>query len=120
MDTEKEVYEKAYEVLCQRARKTLEAFDKRWVFEKFTVTEFHRCSCEHVLAIECSKSESVMHWTVDMMSKDKRAYSYLPQTMEAVPQGKDMQAIMEKAGFHNVRFKPFTFGLSTMYLADKR
>ena len=40
--------------------------------------------------------------------------------MEAVPQGKDMQAIMEKAGFHNVSFKPFTFGLSTMYLADKR
>lgn len=65
-------------------------------------------------------SHAVMPLVGKLVSKDKRAYSYLPQTMEAVPQGKDMQAIMEKAGFHNVSFKPFTFGLSTMYLADKR
>ena len=55
-----------------------------------------------------------------LVSKDKRAYSYLPQTMEAVPQGDKMKAIMEHAGFADVNFKAFTCGLSTMYLAEKR
>lgn len=54
-----------------------------------------------------------------LLSKDKRAYSYLPQTMQAFPQGEVMQGIMERAGFHEVRFKRFTFGLSTMYIGQK-
>ena len=55
-----------------------------------------------------------------LVSKDKRAYSYLPQTMEAVPQGNKMKDIMEHAGFADVSFKAFTCGLSTMYLGAKR
>ena len=55
-----------------------------------------------------------------LVSKDKRAYSYLPQTMEAVPQGDKMKAIMESVGFADVSFKAFTCGLSTMYIAGKR
>jgi demethylmenaquinone methyltransferase/2-methoxy-6-polyprenyl-1,4-benzoquinol methylase len=54
-----------------------------------------------------------------MISKDKRAYSYLPATMEAFPQGEEMQKILEKAGYRDVAFKRFTFGLSTMYTAKK-
>lgn len=64
-------------------------------------------------------SHAVMPLVGKLVSKDKRAYSYLPQTMEAVPQGKNMQAIMEKAGFEDVRFKAFTFGLSTMYIGKR-
>ena len=64
-------------------------------------------------------SHAVMPLVGKLVSKDKRAYSYLPQTMEAVPQGKDMQSIMEKAGFEDVRFKAFTFGLSTMYIGKR-
>ena len=54
-----------------------------------------------------------------LVSKDKRAYSSLPQTMEAFPQGKEMKAIMEHAGFADVSFKAFTCGLSTMYIGKK-
>ena len=54
-----------------------------------------------------------------IISKDKRAYSYLPATMEAFPQGEEMQKILEKAGYRDVAFKRFTFGLSTMYTAKK-
>ena len=54
-----------------------------------------------------------------LLSKDKRAYTYLPRTMQAFPQGEVMQAIMERAGFHDVSFKRFTCGLSTMYVAAK-
>ena len=39
--------------------------------------------------------------------------------MEAFPQGEEMQKILQKAGFKDVQFKRFTFGLSTLYTATK-
>ncbi len=54
-----------------------------------------------------------------LVSKDSKAYSYLPATMEAFPQGEVMQRILEHAGYVDVRFKRFTFGLSTLYTAAK-
>lgn len=54
-----------------------------------------------------------------LVSKDKCAYSYLPATMEAFPQGEVMQQILYKAGFSKVAFKRFTGGICTMYLAQK-
>ena len=55
-----------------------------------------------------------------LISKDHSAYSYLPATMAAFPQGEVMQGILRKAGFGDVRFKRFTFGLSTMYTPTKQ
>lgn len=54
-----------------------------------------------------------------IISRDTNAYTYLPATMEAFPQGEEMQHILTKAGFNEVTFKRFTFGLSTMYCAKK-
>ena len=54
-----------------------------------------------------------------VISRDAQAYSYLPATMEAFPQGEVMQGILQKAGFCDVTFKRFTGGLSTLYLAEK-
>ena len=53
------------------------------------------------------------------ISKDTKAYNYLPASMEAFPQGEEMQKILQKAGFKDVQFKRFTFGLSTLYTATK-
>lgn len=64
-------------------------------------------------------SHVVMPTLGRIISKDKRAYTYLPATMEAFPQGEIMQRILEKAGYKEVRFKRFTFGLSTLYTAKK-
>lgn len=54
-----------------------------------------------------------------LVSGSGRAYSYLPATMEAFPQGERMQEILRAAGFRDVRFRRFTFGLSTLYTACK-
>lgn len=54
-----------------------------------------------------------------LVSRDSRAYSYLPATMEAFPQGEIMEGILKKAGFSSVHWKRFTFGICTMYLAEK-
>ncbi len=54
-----------------------------------------------------------------IISRDNKAYAYLPATMEAFPQGEEMQQILQRVGFKDVTFKRFTFGLSTMYCASK-
>ena len=52
-----------------------------------------------------------------MVSKDVRAYSYLPESIAAVPQGNDMLRLMQDAGFVDCRFKALTFGTCTIYTA---
>ncbi len=54
-----------------------------------------------------------------LISKDKQAYKYLPATMEAFPQGEVMEKILYKVGYSKVEWKRFTFGICTMYLAEK-
>lgn len=54
-----------------------------------------------------------------LISKDSRAYSYLPESIAAVPQGAAMCALMEQAGFTDAQFKPLTFGVCTIYTAHR-
>ena len=54
-----------------------------------------------------------------LISHDDSAYTYLPRTMEAFPQAEEMEGILHKAGFADVEWQRFTFGISTMYLARK-
>ena len=52
-----------------------------------------------------------------LVSKDVRAYSYLPESIAAVPQGDAMTAIMLEAGFSQARAIPLTMGVCTIYEA---
>lgn len=54
-----------------------------------------------------------------MISRDPRAYSYLPESIAACPQRADMTAMMRCAGFDDCMYKSLTFGVVTIYLADK-
>ncbi len=54
-----------------------------------------------------------------IVSHDVRAYSYLPESIAAVPQGDAMLDLMREAGFRDTRFVPLTFGTCTIYLARK-
>ena len=53
------------------------------------------------------------------ISKDKSAYEYLNKTVEAFPQGEKMMEIFQKAGFAKSSFCRLTFGICTMYFAEK-
>lgn len=50
-----------------------------------------------------------------MISRDVRAYSYLPESIAAVPQGEEMRSLMERAGFVDVTVRPLTLGTCTIY-----
>ena len=54
-----------------------------------------------------------------LLSKDKNAYSYLPQTIKAFPQGEVMKEAIAKAGFSVVSFERLTMGICTLYTATK-
>ncbi len=54
-----------------------------------------------------------------LMSKDRSAYTYLPESIKAFPQGEIMQNIIRKAGFSQVSFKRLTMGVCTLYFATK-
>lgn len=64
-------------------------------------------------------AHTVMPFIGRLVSHDDSAYTYLPQSMEVFPQAEQLQPLMRHCGFKDVRFKRFTFGLSTMYLATK-
>jgi demethylmenaquinone methyltransferase / 2-methoxy-6-polyprenyl-1,4-benzoquinol methylase len=54
-----------------------------------------------------------------LISKDKSAYTYLPASVEAFPDGKDFENILKQTGFKNTTCKPLTFGISSIYTARK-
>ena len=54
-----------------------------------------------------------------LVSHDSRAYTYLPESIAAVPARRDMFDIMESAGFGDTAYKSLTFGVATIYTATK-
>ena len=54
-----------------------------------------------------------------LLSKDRSAYTYLPESIKAFPQGEIMQGILKKAGFSQVSFRRLTMGICTLYFATK-
>ncbi len=54
-----------------------------------------------------------------MLSHDTRAYSYLPESIAAVPSGGAMLSMINDTGFVRARYRRFTFGVCTLYTAYK-
>lgn len=54
-----------------------------------------------------------------LISKDSRAYTYLPESVDAFPYGQSMVAILKKVGYSEVKLYPLTFGIASIYLATK-
>ena len=54
-----------------------------------------------------------------LFSKDKEAYSYLSKSASVFPFGEALNNILRKIGFTNVKDKPQTFGVATIYTASK-
>jgi demethylmenaquinone methyltransferase / 2-methoxy-6-polyprenyl-1,4-benzoquinol methylase len=52
-------------------------------------------------------------------SKDSEAYSYLPESVKAFPDGKDFTAILDQLGYKNTSCRPLTFGISSLYTGTK-
>lgn len=73
----------------------------------------------------------ILRWTFDiyfqyilplvgkLLSKDHRAYSYLPESVNAFPEGEKFVAILNKIGFKQSKWVPLTFGICAFYTCEK-
>ena len=64
-------------------------------------------------------SHHVLPFYGNLISKDKAAYQYLTNTIEAFPQGEKMMNILRNVGFRQASFQRLTGGICTLYLAKK-
>ena len=54
-----------------------------------------------------------------MVSKDASAYTYLPESVQAFPDGDDFLKVYEQAGFKHTKCIPLTFGICSIYIGKK-
>ncbi len=62
---------------------------------------------------------NVLPFVGKLISKDARAYTYLPESVKIFPDGKKFVELLQYVGFKNIECKPLTFGISTIYIATK-
>ena len=53
------------------------------------------------------------------ISKDAQAYSYLPESVAAFPEGKDFEDILRKIGYKNIQSTLVSGGIATIYAGIK-
>ncbi len=54
-----------------------------------------------------------------LISKDKTAYTYLPDSVKAFPDGEKFTSILEKAGFKETNIVSCSFGIASIYVGTK-
>lgn len=54
-----------------------------------------------------------------LFSKDKKAYAYLEESVQAFPDGNNFTALMEKVGYQHTKHRSLTFGISAIYTGVK-
>ena len=64
-------------------------------------------------------SKRIIPFLGKTISKDNSAYAYLPESVEAFPEGKDFTNILVKIGYKDVIAKPVSGGIATIYTGKK-
>ena len=77
--------------------------------EKFPIKQLYRLYFKHILP-----------WMGRIVSKDEKAYSYLPESVEQFPKPTEFQQILDQYGLKNCLVKQLSFGIAMVYLAEKR
>ncbi|MCS7028209.1 MAG: bifunctional demethylmenaquinone methyltransferase/2-methoxy-6-polyprenyl-1,4-benzoquinol methylase UbiE [Bacteroidia bacterium] len=75
---------------------------------KFPVKQFYRFYAEHILP--------TIGW---LFSKDRAAYTYLPQSIKVFPDGENFLDICKTIGYQQTKWIPLTMGICSIYIAKK-
>jgi demethylmenaquinone methyltransferase/2-methoxy-6-polyprenyl-1,4-benzoquinol methylase len=54
-----------------------------------------------------------------VISKDQSAYTYLPESVQAFPDGEDFIGIFRQSGFNSTKCITLSFGISSIYIGKK-
>jgi demethylmenaquinone methyltransferase/2-methoxy-6-polyprenyl-1,4-benzoquinol methylase len=64
-------------------------------------------------------SKHIIPFIGKIVSGNKQAYTYLPESISAFPSGNDFLVSLEKVGMKNVSQRALTFGVATIYKSEK-
>lgn len=86
---------------------------------KVVILEFSNPKAFPVKQLYQLYSKTLMPFLGRLFSKDKAAYTYLPESVIDFPDGERFTAILKKVGFSETICRPQTFGICTIYIATK-
>ncbi|MFM2156492.1 MAG: hypothetical protein RL516_1241 [Bacteroidota bacterium] len=76
--------------------------------EKFPIKQFYNFYSKYILP------------TIgQLVSKERAAYEYLPESVAAFPYGQEFVKIMNRNNFVNSKCVPLTFGIASIYVGSK-
>lgn len=64
-------------------------------------------------------SKRIIPFLGKTISKDRSAYAYLPESVAAFPEGQDFIDILTKLGYKDVKARPVSGGIATIYTGIK-
>ncbi len=83
------------------------------------VLEFSKPSAFPVKQVYNFYFKYILPFWGNMLAKHKTAYSYLPESVMAFPEGEKFLAELRKAGYSSAENRPLSFGISSIYIAQK-
>jgi demethylmenaquinone methyltransferase/2-methoxy-6-polyprenyl-1,4-benzoquinol methylase len=86
---------------------------------KLVILEFSKPKRFPVKQYYAFHSKYIIPFFGKTISKDASAYTYLPESVAAFPEGQDFQDILVKLGYKNVGAKLVAGGIATIYFGTK-
>ena len=86
---------------------------------KATILEFRLPSNPIVKAFYLFYFKNILPFVGNLISKDKEAYTYLPESVDEFDAKVDLKKLLLDAGFTNVVVKQATFGIVQIAIAEK-
>lgn len=86
---------------------------------KATVLEFRLPSNPIIKAFYLFYFKNILPFVGNLISKDKEAYTYLPESVDEFDAKVDLKKLLLEAGFSKVNIKQATFGIVQIAIAEK-
>ena len=86
---------------------------------KVVILEFSRPRNRVFLALYEFYSYKILPRIGGLVSRDKRAYEYLPTSVGEFPAPEEFMAMMARAGFRNCRARSQSFGIAQIYIGER-
>jgi demethylmenaquinone methyltransferase/2-methoxy-6-polyprenyl-1,4-benzoquinol methylase len=81
------------------------------------VLEFSQPQAFPIKQVYTFYSRYIMPGIGKLVSKDKAAYTYLPESVQVFPYGEKFAEVLRKVGFSDVEIHPVTGGIACIYIA---
>ena len=86
---------------------------------KLVILEFSKPKKFPIKQLFSFYSKYIIPFVGKYISKDSKAYAYLPESVAAFPEGQQMVEILTKVGYKKVETKLVTGGIATIYVGTK-